>query len=95
MPTPPERRIDTCDMPDNLGCRWSDEAANRAVSKVFAILGVDIGDPQQVEAFREDLRFGRHMRTAANYGILAMIGTAASAIIVAIWYGIKTVIGQQ
>ena len=33
--------------------------ADKSVKKVFAILGVDIDDPQQVEEFREDLRFGK------------------------------------
>jgi hypothetical protein len=37
----------------------SQEAADRAVKKVFAILGVNIDEPKEVEDFREDLRFGR------------------------------------
>ena len=87
-----ERRIETCDMPEEKGCRWSDEAAERAVKKTFAILGVNVHDPQQVEEFREDLRFGKHLRKAAGYGILAMIGTIAAAIIGALWYGLKSIL---
>lgn len=51
-----------------------DAAADKAVKKVFAILGVDIGKPESVEEFREDLRFGRKLRRAADHGFLAVIG---------------------
>ena len=44
---------------NNPNCQ---EAADRAVKKVFAILGVDIDRPESVEEFREDLRFGKRMR---------------------------------
>ena len=37
------------------------EAADRAVKKVFAILGVDVDKPDSVEEFREDLRFGKRL----------------------------------
>lgn len=87
------RRRDTCDMPEHVGCRWSDEAAERAVKKTFAILGVNVHDPKQVEDFREDLRFGKSMRKAASYGALTMIGAMAAAITLAVWYGIKAALG--
>ena len=45
------------------------DAADRAVKKVFAILGVDIDKPESVEEFREDLRFGRKLRKASDHGM--------------------------
>jgi len=71
-----------CDTP---ACQ---EAADRAVRKVFAILGVDIDSPAEVEAFREDLRFGRWMRRAADKGLMAFIGVVAAGIAAALWAGI-------
>lgn len=55
-------------------CQLSEEVADRAVKKVFAILGVDIDKPESVEEFREDLRFGKRLRKAADHGMLVLIG---------------------
>jgi hypothetical protein len=57
-----------------------DAAADKAVKKVFAILGVDIDKPESVEEFREDLRFGRKLRRAADHGFLAVIGLIVAGI---------------
>jgi hypothetical protein len=64
------------------------EAADRAVKKVFAILGVDIDKPESVEEFRQDLRFGKKMRKAADHGFLAMIGLIVVGLGAALWAGI-------
>lgn len=53
-------------------------AAQAAVKQTFAILGVDIDDPKEVEEFREDLRFSKRMRSAADRGWIAMIGAGAT-----------------
>ena len=45
---------------DNPTCQ---DAADRAVKKVFAILGVDVDKPESVEEFREDLRLYRDWET--------------------------------
>lgn len=66
----------------------SEEAAEHAVKKVFAILGVDIDRPESVEEFREDLRFGRKMRKAADHGFLALIGLICVGLGAAVWAGI-------
>lgn len=72
------RRIHSYDIEDNdkglcsLGERISEESADKAVKKVFAILGVDINKPESVEEFREDLRFGRKLRKLADHGTLAL-----------------------
>lgn len=70
---------------DNPTCQ---DAADRAVKKVFAILGVDIDKPESVEEFREDLRFGRRMRKAADHGLLAIVGLIIIGLGAAVWAGI-------
>lgn len=66
------------------------EAADRAVRKVFAILGVDIDKPESVEEFREDLRFGKKLRKAADHGMLVFIGVIVVAMGAAIWAGVAS-----
>ena len=69
-------------------CPHVKEAADEAVKKVFAILGVDIDVPKEVEEFRGNLRFGASMRRAADKGILAIIGAIAVGALAALWAGI-------
>ena len=69
------------------------DAADRAVKKVFAILGVDVDKPESVEEFREDLRFGRKLRRVADHGMLAFFGVVAAALAAAVWTGIMTKVG--
>lgn len=71
-------------------CEAHESSADAAVRKVFAILGVDISKPESVEEFREDLRFGRKLRKAADHGFLAMIGLIVMALGVALWAGIAS-----
>jgi len=66
----------------------SENAAELAVKKVFAILGVDIDRIESVEEFRDDLRFGRKMRKVADHGLLAFFGVVAAAFAAAVWAGI-------
>jgi hypothetical protein len=76
---------------NNPNCQ---EAADRAVKKVFAILGVDIDRPESVEEFREDLRFGKRMRKAADHGFMALVGLIVVAVASAIWFGIQAKLGH-
>lgn len=69
-------------------CPESMEAADAAVKKVFAILGVDIDKPESVEEFREDLRFGKRLRKASDHGTLVFIAAIVSALAYASWVGI-------
>ena len=69
-------------------CPHVKEAADEAVKKVFAILGVDVDVPKEVEQFRQNLRFGASMRRAADKGMLAIIGTIAVGALAALWAGI-------
>ena len=90
---PIHRRSHSCDAAEQgVQCayseRMSEDAAEHAVKKVFAILGVDIERPESVEEFREDLRFGKRMRKVANHGTLAFFGVVAAAFAAAVWAGI-------
>jgi hypothetical protein len=69
-------------------CTHALESAELAVKKVFAILGVDIDKPESVEAFREDLRFGKKLRKATDHGVLAFVGLVVVALGMALWTGI-------
>lgn len=69
-------------------CPQAREAADEAVRKVFALLGVDIDVPKEVEEFRENLRFGASMRRAADKGFLTIIGVLATAMLAVLWAGI-------
>lgn len=71
------------------------DAADKAVRKVFAILGVDIDKPESVEEFREDLRFGRKLRRASDHGFLAIIGLISVGLAAALWTGIATKLGGK
>ena len=69
-------------------CGYAAEAAEIAVKRVFAILGVDIDKPESVEEFREDLRFGKRLRKGADHGFLAFIAILTTGIAAALWAGI-------
>lgn len=74
-------------------CPHAQESAELAVKKVFAILGVDIDVPKEVEEFRENLRFGATMRRASDRGMLAIVGAVAVALMAALWAGIVSKFG--
>ena len=71
------------------------DAADKAVRKVFAILGVDIDKPESVEEFREDLRFGRKLRRVSDQGMLAIIGLVSVGLAAALWTGIVAKVGGK
>ena len=65
-----------------------DEAADLAVCKVFAVLGVDINQPKDIEQFREDLRFSAHLRRAADKGVMAGVTALVGALALALWVAV-------
>lgn len=71
-------------------CGYAAEAAEIAVKRVFAILGVDIDKPESVEEFREDLRFGKRLRRGADHGFLAFVAILTTGIAAALWAGITS-----
>lgn len=84
------------DRPNETNCSKDgcDKAAELAVKKVFAILGVDVDRPESVEEFRMDLRFGRRMRRVSDRGILTIVGAVATGLVVAVWSGIGSLISR-
>lgn len=64
--------------------QYDAEIARAAVKEVFAILGVDVDDPEKVEEFRKDLRFGGDMRRMRDKGVLTIIGVFFTAVGVAV-----------
>lgn len=81
------------DCPSNVeDCPHAQKSAEIAVRKVFAILGVNVDDPEKVEEFRVNLRFGAGLRRASDKGILTAIGAATVAAISALGYGIVVMI---
>lgn len=90
------KRIHSYDIEGNdkslcsLGERISEESADRAVKKVFAILGVDINKPESVEEFREDLRFGKKLRKLADHGVFVLTALLFTGLAWASFEGIIT-----
>lgn len=83
-----------CSLPPEY-CPHVKEAADEAVKKVFAILGVDVDVPKEVEEFRENLRFGASMRRAADKGMLTIIGVLVTAMLAVLWAGIMAKMGGR
>lgn len=81
---------DDCEVRTPKSCSIADISSEAAVRKVFALLGVDIDRPESVEEFREDLRFGRKLRKAADHGLLVMFGLVVAGIAAAIWAGVMS-----
>jgi len=75
-------------------CHHSEDAAKKAVKDVFAILGVDVERPEQVKEFQESLRFGDMLQKAAKKGVFATVTTIVGALMIATWYGIKTLLDR-
>ena len=67
----------------------ANSAAKIAVQNVFAILGVDIDDPRQVEEFRQDLRFGGRLRRAADKGFMMSLGVGICIVLITAWTSIS------
>ena len=72
----------------------AEHAAERAVHRVFAIMGVNVDKPEQIEEFRAGLRFGREMQRLANRGLVAFVIVICSGAAAALWLGIKELAGK-
>lgn len=71
------------------------KVADHAVKKTFAILGVDVDDPESIEEFRQDLRFGKRMRKMSDHGQLAFAAMFFVGLGWAIFEGIRAKIGTH
>ena len=79
-----------CPIPNRRkSCDFADQAAQTAVKETFAIMGVNVDDPHDVEDFRRGLRFGNDMRKMADKGRIALFLFVISAIAGAFWTGLK------
>lgn len=78
-----------------FNCPHARESAEMAVKKVFAILGVDIDKPSEVEEFRQNLRFGATMRRATDRGVLAVAAAVGVAVLAAIWSGVMHAVNRS
>lgn len=81
----PTRRGEGCWVAEQAAREAGREAAEKAVREVFALIGVDVDRPEQVEAFREDLRLAKNLRQAIGHGFLALIAALATAGGTAAW----------
>jgi hypothetical protein len=64
--------------------------AKQAVKEVFYLLGVDVDDPKQVEAFRRDIRFAGDLRRQVAKGVGAILVALVGGAITYIWSRFKT-----
>jgi hypothetical protein len=80
------------------GCFHADQAAiaasDKSVKKMFAILGVNVDEPHEVEDFRKDLRFGSQLRRDVGRGRLMIVAMIATAIGYAVLEGVKHFMGK-
>lgn len=72
--------------PKGAPCPQAIAAADHAVRQVFAIVGVNVDDPEKVENFREELRFGRMVKRVSDRTFTAIVITIVTISIGAILY---------
>jgi len=73
--------VNACTKPEEA----AERAADKAVRRTFAILGVNIDNPESVAAFNEDLRFNKTLRKLANKGLFTALGTVVALMITSVW----------
>lgn len=62
-------------------CPEAERAADYAVKKTFAIMGINIDEPKEVRAFQEDLNFNRTLKTFARRSLYVISGTSIATIV--------------
>lgn len=80
---------------DDERCRYAEEAADRAVEKTFARLGVDVNNPSELKKFQDSLRFGEKLLNMADKGMITAIVTGVGMLMAALFLGIKAKIMGQ
>lgn len=71
------------------------QAVALAIHDVFALLGVDVNDPIDLQRFRDDLRFGGVFRNAATKGFMALIAAICGGIGLSLWMALKDNMGLK
>lgn len=64
-------------------------AAKEGVRQTFAMFGVDVDDPKEVEEFRRDLRFGGSMRRLADKSMASFVIVITVGLAGALLLGLK------
>ena len=70
-------------------------AVELAVKQAFMYMGVDVADPQQVQAFRDDVTFGGLLKDAARKSFYAMLAAIGGVIGMSIVIGLKSYFGWK
>lgn len=70
-------------------CDHADEAAEKAVRKTFAILGVNIDNPKEVREFQESLRFGDKMKQLADKSMFGVFTALVTLAVGSIWFAVS------
>lgn len=81
--------------PKSVTCPQVEQAARKAVVETMAVIGVDVANQESVNEFRDDLRFSRKIRKAADHGFVVAMGVVVTAIITATLLGIKVSFGGK
>lgn len=76
----------------NCNTELCHQVADAAVAKTFAILGVDIKSPSEVEEFRKSLRFGDTMRKYVERGMASAVVAVFLMLVSAIGAGVVTLL---
>ena len=71
----------------------ANDAADKAVRKTFAIMGVNVDDPRQLEDFRRDVRFAGDLRSYAGRSMLTLTSVCIGGLLIALWTGVKVKLG--
>lgn len=75
-----------CDFDERRkSCTFADDAADKAVKKTFAIFGVDVDSPKDLEEFRKDFRFSGDLRVMARRGTIVAVSVITAAAI-GVWF---------
>jgi hypothetical protein len=72
-----------------------EEATTKSIKMVFAHLGVDVDLPNDLQRFRDDLRFGGVFRCAVERSFFAVLAAVAGAIGLAFWVVLQDKIGLK
>lgn len=72
-----------------------ERATKCAVAGVFAQIGVDVNNPVQLQAFRDDLRFSAYARESAKKGFYGLMTGVGSALVAAVLYFLSQWGGQK
>lgn len=69
-------------------CTFAEAAAEKAVKNTFAIMGVDVDSPKEVESFRKGLRWGENMHRFTSKGAMATAVILAGMLVTAFVTGV-------